>query len=167
MSTWTLYKVTADADVPAPAGFHVLDCNGVPIGRVAGVLAGLDGTTHMLVVTIFRWQGDANFLVPLGGFFYVNQDKKRVGLHGFTRDSLLAHAWPLAEGLPHEQDAIALLDSFPNPRPLVHERLHLAHLAFNDASYGITMHSLPSSGKNAPTWQPLHSLSTSPTTTSM
>ena len=122
-TTWNLL------DLPLSEGFHgimgyaVLDALGLKMGRVSGWVTDPYDKVRMIKLSVRDWFDVQEFLVPIGCITLIDDSRSQIHLRELTRRTLPKYCIEYKGELPEPQLLKSLIRYFPNPRPVVVERL--------------------------------------------
>ena len=125
MSTadWTLADLPLGEGFVGIAGYAVLDALGLKMGYVSGWVKDPDAQVRMIKLCVRDWFDVQEFLVPIGCITLIDDSRSQINLRELTRRSLPKYCIEYRGELPEPQLLKGLIRYFPNPRPVVVERL--------------------------------------------
>ena len=121
---WKLVNFEESDESTGIDGYSVLDALGLRVGHVSGWVIHPSGGVVMLKTTIRDWFKTRDYLVPIGAVTLVNDIHRQLQLRQLTRRALIKQCIQVTDELPAQDVLEELIQYFPNPRPVVAERLN-------------------------------------------
>lgn len=123
ISEWTLSDLPLSEGICGIAGYAVLDALGLKMGRVSGWVKDPYQQVRMIKLVVREWFEAQEFLVPIGSITLIDDHHSQMHLRELTRRSLPKYCIEYTGELPEPQLLKSLIRFFPNPRPVIVERL--------------------------------------------
>lgn len=127
VSDWKLFNIPMPRRPLGIAGYDVLDTQGLRVGHVSGWVSSPDGTTVLIKVSVPLTGGQPDYLLPLGAIDRINDPERMIRLRLLTCETVVETCLRMADLLPEPDDLEDLIHHFPNPRPVVLERMTQPH----------------------------------------